>query len=105
MLYIVTYIIESRHKKLTFVVTDALHIDGMKAFSVDKVTFILARSNNANLRPIDATNYSREQSVGHFMNMLCLADNSWETSWTARETVDLSTPTVSPMTWRKLPLA
>ena len=43
--------------------------------------------------------------VGHFMNILCLADNSWETSWTARETVDLSTPTVSPMTWRKLPLA
>ena len=38
--------------------------------------------------------------VGHFMNMLCSADSSWETSWTARETVDLSTPTVSPMTWR-----
>ena len=44
------------------VVTDPLHIDGMKAFSVDKVTFIIARSNNANLRPIDATNYSREPS-------------------------------------------
>lgn len=62
MLYIVTYIIESRHKKLTFVVTDPLHIDGMKAFSVNKVTFILAWSNNAKLRPIDATNYSREPS-------------------------------------------
>ena len=91
ILYIVTYIIESSHKKLTFVVRDPLHIDAMKAFSVDKVTFILARSNNANLHPIDATNYSREQSsfvkpclfslmtaavVGHFMNMLCLADSS-----------------------------
>ena len=62
ILYIVTYIIESHHKKLSFVVTDPWYIDGMKGFSVDKVTFILAGSNNANLRPIDATNYSWEPS-------------------------------------------
>ena len=43
-------------------VIDPLHIDGMKAFSVDKVSFTFAGSNNANLRLIDATNYSREPS-------------------------------------------
>ena len=74
-IYCHIYIIESHHKILSFVVTDPLHIDGMKGFSVDKVTFILARSNNANLRPIDATNYSWEPSPS-LKTVLVFVDDS-----------------------------
>lgn len=41
-------------------IANSLHIDGMKALPVNKVAFILAWCDYADLRPVDATDYPRE---------------------------------------------
>ena len=43
-------------------------------------------------------------SVGYVINSLCFTIKAFDTFVTAHQTVDLSTPAVSPITCRKLPL-
>lgn len=96
-----------------------MNIDGVEALAIYISVLMLIWRLDSDASAINAADYTRKSSTlikgvlefsnfcicNHVINSLCFAIKAFDTFVTTRETVDLSTPAVSPITCRKLPLA